>query len=118
MIDKSRSTHWRKNATNRIEPIVREFGFLNYDIGCLANIIIKGKEQANNNFKEKIIELIDAVNCEIKVPEFDIFVWALLYEGKDGYTESSRYILVIYILYYLNILKQNKLIQRLSKLFK
>jgi len=54
VIDKSQSTNWKELAIRRLEPFVEAFGFLNQDIGFLANVYVKSKESIAKNFKEKV----------------------------------------------------------------
>ena len=43
VIDKSQTANWKEIAIQRLKPFVEEFGFLNQDIGFLANVYVKTK---------------------------------------------------------------------------
>ena len=62
VIDKSQSTNWKELAIKRLEPFVEAFGFLNQDIGFLANVYVKSKESIAKSFKEKLEMLLQEIN--------------------------------------------------------
>ena len=89
VIDKSQSTNWKELSIKRLEPFVETFGFLNQDIGFLANVYVKSKESVAKRFKENLeIELqeINSRFSEVK-SKFSTSP-SVLMEDFD----SSRYI--------------------------
>jgi len=57
-IIQSQSEDTYELAKERLEPFVREFGFLNPDLGFLANVYIKSKEDLAVEFRKKLNEII------------------------------------------------------------
>lgn len=55
--DKSKDNNWKEIAINRLKPLVDKYGFLNQDVGFLANVIMKGKEHIAVNFQSTLWEL-------------------------------------------------------------
>jgi hypothetical protein len=51
IIDKSRSTDWKSQFIQRLDPWVKEFGFFNPDIGYLAGVFLKQKKEIAKKFR-------------------------------------------------------------------
>jgi DNA polymerase I-like protein with 3'-5' exonuclease and polymerase domains len=60
VIDKSRANK-QELLIKRLEPFVKEFGFLNPDIGYLANVCQKKKLSIAQDFRKKIVKILDAI---------------------------------------------------------
>ncbi len=119
VIDKSRNKNWEEEAIARLEPFVRELGFINADVGYLANVYLKVKESVAQTFRRKFIDVINA-NLMFKYNRStanNTPIWMLgnkvlgleyLTNGLNQTNEklklSFKLILVIYIYYYLNLL--------------
>ena len=119
VIDKSQSTNWKELAIRRLEPFVEAFGFLNQDIGFLANVYVKSKESIAKSFKEKLEMLLQDINSrfsEVKSKfttspsvfkeDFDSSR-CISFKDKDEFLKDMRIksILVIYNIYNQNSLK-------------
>jgi DNA polymerase I-like protein with 3'-5' exonuclease and polymerase domains len=59
VIDHSKDKNWKEKAISALEPFVREFGFLNQDIGFLANVYIGYKERVAIEFRQRATRLLD-----------------------------------------------------------
>ncbi|MEE4193957.1 MAG: hypothetical protein V2J07_02040, partial [Anaerolineae bacterium] len=59
VIDKSQTANWKEIAIQRLQPFVEEFGFLNQDIGFLANVYVKKKVDIAKQFQAKMTRLIN-----------------------------------------------------------
>ena len=57
-IDRSRNDNWKEVAIQRLKPFIEEFGFLNQDIGFLANVHVKSKEAIAKRFQSNMARLI------------------------------------------------------------
>ncbi len=60
-IDHSQNESWKEAAISTLEPFVREFGFLNPDIGYIANVFIKKKKEVAIKFQKKIDQIQQAI---------------------------------------------------------
>jgi len=60
IIDQSQNKYWKELAIQRLEPYVKEFGFLNPDIGFLANIYVESRKNVAKKFQNNIKKLTDA----------------------------------------------------------
>jgi len=125
-IDKSQSKNKETAAIAALEPFVREFGFLNQDIGFIANVFVKVKSGIANKFQRKILHILRANNLD-KVNDVTspLCFWEKDNSYKDIYKENDpkmnkgqlgahkpeyKLIFVLYNLYYNNLLKsQNNL---------
>jgi hypothetical protein len=58
IIDRSQSKNWKEIAIKQLEPFVEEFGFLNQDIGFLANVYQKSKSNIAERFQQKMFILL------------------------------------------------------------
>jgi len=63
-IDKSQSKNKDTAAIAALEPFVREFGFLNQDIGFLANVFVKSKSAIAKEFQRKMLYVLKANNLD------------------------------------------------------
>jgi uncharacterized protein YkvS len=131
-IDKSHSKNKETAAIAALEPFVREFGFLNQDIGFIANVFVKVKTSVAKEFQRKLVHVLKANNLD-KVND----VTSPLYLGEknntigDIYKENDpkmnkgqyesikpeyKLIIVLYNYLYRNYLKpENNLPVRISK---
>jgi len=66
VIDRSQNANWKKIAIKRLEPFVETFGFLNQDIGFLANVYVKSKAKKAKQFQENMAILINDVKDHIR----------------------------------------------------
>jgi len=66
VINQSQHKHWKDLTIQTLYPYVKEFGFLNPDIGYIANVYIKPKEKIAHDFQSKINGLIDIYNDGLK----------------------------------------------------
>ena len=131
-IDKSQNTNWKEVAIQRLRPFVEEFGFLNQDIGFLANVYVKSKGSIAKRFQSNMARLIYDVN-EL-IPEFkgncitsQLFGSEEIDSGrydcfKDKVelpeNEKMKLILALNILYNQNSLKHKILYVRLLNLIR
>jgi len=60
-IDRSQNANWKELAIQRLTPFVEEFGFLNQDIGFLANVYVKKKVDIAKQFQGNMARLINDV---------------------------------------------------------
>ena len=125
-IDKSRSNNWKDLAIQRLEPYVKEFGFLNSDVGYMASIFVKSKRKQANLFREKLFDVVKTYLCLFNTNNLnyqlslllgledlnnvpDLYSDKLLKNNeiqKDLSKDANSIcilILVLYILYYLNL---------------
>jgi len=133
LIDKSKNKNWKDLIIQRLDPYVKEFGFLNSDIRYLANVYIKKKGKKTTdlksaiNFRKKINELIklyelslkfqkkgnlEAINCLVagKIDSFDE-------KYKLNFERKRVTSLIENVLYQrLPLIKDNRLIQRYNNL--
>jgi hypothetical protein len=132
VIDKSQSTNWKELSIKRLEPFVEAFGFLNQDIGFLANVYVKSKESVAKRFKENLeIELQEinsrfsevkskfSTSASVLMEDFDSSGY-ISFKDNDELLEDMRIklILVIYNIYNQNSLKQKFLYDQLLNLSK
>ena len=61
VIDRSQNANWKEIAIQRLKPFVEEFGFLNQDIGFLANVYVKSKGNIAKQFQGNMARLIHDV---------------------------------------------------------
>ncbi|SDP81097.1 DNA polymerase family A [Desulforhopalus singaporensis] len=54
VIDKSKENSWKEIAINRLKPLVDKYGFLNQDVGFLANVFVKQKESIAVRFQSTL----------------------------------------------------------------
>ena len=59
VIDQSRNDSWQEKAIKQLKPFVEKFGFLNQDIGFLANVYIKPKESIVKRFQENLTKILE-----------------------------------------------------------
>lgn len=123
-IDQSKSAHWMDLAIQRLEPYVNEFGFLNSDIGFLANVFVKAKESTAREFRRKIDIVTKAYLYGLKSNEVNLKNRTLMkikemttYNNFMKITQRMKLINVLYNLYYKNLLKhENHLTLKLFNL--
>jgi DNA polymerase I len=131
-IDKSQSKNKETAAIAALEPFVREFGFLNQDIGFMANVFVKSKASVAKEFQRKLIHVLRAnnldkvndVTSQLYLGEKDISIGDT-YKGNDpdckkgqleDHKPKERLISVLYNLYYNNLpCAKNNLPARISK---
>ena len=81
VIDQSLNANWRELAVKRLEPFVEEFGFLNQDIGFLANVFVKvdSKEGIARRFQGILSKLITdrSTNSSGEISKFSTSVFML-----------------------------------------
>jgi DNA polymerase I-like protein with 3'-5' exonuclease and polymerase domains len=65
VIDKSQTANWKEITVQRLQPFVEEFGFLNQDIGFLANVYVKTKSRIAKQFQGNMTRLIHEAACLI-----------------------------------------------------
>ena len=137
VIDKSRSKHWKDIAIKKLDPYVKEFGFLNPDIGYIANVFVKSKNKQAEILREKIFDVL-CTYFSLKYSTNPNYRYSLLSLLEDCDTDSTIYtdiqtkqisglietisrlrddkkmyviqILVIYILYNVNLDILNKIL--------
>jgi len=69
VIDKSQTANWKEIAIQRLKPFVEEFGFLNQDIGFLANVYVRSKSRIAKQFQGNMERLIhEAISL---IPELE-----------------------------------------------
>jgi len=85
-IDKSQSKNKETAAIAALEPFVREFGFLNQDIGFIANVFVKVKASVAKEFQRKMLYVLRANNLD-KVND----VTSPLYLGEKDNTIGDIY---------------------------
>ncbi|MBT4527824.1 MAG: hypothetical protein HOC24_14870 [Deltaproteobacteria bacterium] len=131
-IDKSQSKNKETAAIAALEPFVREFGFLNQDIGFMANVFVKVKASVAKEFQRKILCVLRANNLD-KVNDVTspLCFWEKDNSYKDIYKENDpkmnkgqlnsyklkqRSISVLYNILYNNLpCTKNNLPARISK---
>ena len=133
IIDRSRSTNKKDLITDRLEPFVKEFGFLNSDIGYLANVYLKTKSKAAKEFRRKVFGILPVYLClnnqnevKFKYSSFlsledlrlctGIALGLCESEKSENLTNEEKtksvrkLILVLYILLYYNLLKNENIL--------
>ena len=69
IIDRSQTANWKEISIQRLKPFVEEFGFLNQDIGFLADVYVKSKSKIAKLFQGNMARLIhEAVSV---IPELE-----------------------------------------------
>jgi len=63
-IDKSRERNQVELAITTLEPFVEELGFLNPDIGYIANVFVKSKVDIAKEFQRKISQILNTYNSD------------------------------------------------------
>lgn len=124
VIDQSQNANWKELAIKRLEPFVEKYGFLNQDIGFLANVYIKSKIPIAQRFRENLSKLLDDnLNCSSRqLSQLCTSLFSL--EGKNcsfGYNcldlqsksglpedEKLKLIYVIYNNIYYNLLVRKR----------
>ena len=130
IIDQSQNKNWKELAIDRLKPFVDEFGFINPDIGFLANVYVKKKSTIAKRFQANIARLINDVK-EL-IPEFEgecitSKLFGLEEISSSGYTclkddvilpidEKIKLILVICNIYIQNSLEHKNLYVQLVNL--
>ena len=61
IIDRSQNANWKELAIQQLKPFVEEFGFLNQEIGFLANVYVKSKGTIAKQFQRNMARLIHDV---------------------------------------------------------
>ena len=122
IMDLSKSEHWRDLAIKRLEPYVREFGFLNPDIGFLANVYIKQKITVADKFRDKVNDLLKVIGYPNSMYSPLLLVEKGLVDGVDCFDMQNdakaldrmrcKSINVIYNLYYIKLLEQMNLLPK------
>ena len=133
VIDNSRSANWKEIAINRLEPFVEAFGFLNQDIGFLANVYVRSKSSIAKQFQENMKKILhDVTHC---YPESKSDLITSPFSRKEEFNSNvcncffkdeveslinmkMKLILVIKILYNLNLLKHKNLYVQIVNLLK
>jgi DNA polymerase I-like protein with 3'-5' exonuclease and polymerase domains len=126
IIDRSRSNDWKSQFIQRLEPWVKEFGFFSPDIGYLAGVFLKQKKEIAKEFRSKIFDIIRAYEIANNQDKVNSNTSQLLgregcYIGMDGCFKVIpgindekktilKLIVVLYILYYLNLLKSENIL--------
>ena len=129
IIDRSRLKDWKFQLTQRLDSWVKEFGFFNPDIGYLAGVFLKQKKEIAKDFRSKISDVIKAYVLanknkqeEVNYNTSNLLGWEECYTGMvDCFKGIPRIneeekkiilklILVIYNLYYLNLLKHENIL--------
>ena len=118
VIDRSQSKTWKELAISRLKPFVDEFGFLNQDIGFLANVYLKSKEKIASRFQENFSRILSISNQKISQVNFSSGVFIVsegsTYEGNTFLDDNAQVNQVedirrklIFVIY--NILNKNSL---------
>jgi len=131
-IDKSQNVNWKELAIQRLTPFVEEFGFLNQDIGFLANVYVKSKESIAKRFQKNLARLI--YDVKDLIPEFkgkcmtsQLFGWEEIDSDSYGCLKDKveipenykmKLILVLNILYNQNSLKHKIIYVQLLNLIR
>jgi len=69
IIDRSQTANWKEISIQRLKPFVEEFGFLNQDVGFMANVYVKSKSKIAKLFQGNMARLIhEAVSV---IPELE-----------------------------------------------
>lgn len=113
-IDRSQTANWMEIAIQRLKPFVEEFGFLNQDIGFLANVYVKKKVDIAKLFQGNMARLIhDAVSV---IPELKgnciTSQWGLsedvhgssrpfCFKDKDVLPKDDKIKLILVLIYYI-----------------
>ncbi len=117
IIDRSQSKTWKELAISRLKPFVDEFGFLNQDIGFLANVYLKSKDKIAGQFQKNFSRILSITNQEISQVNFSSGVFIVsegcTYEGNilDDNAQVNQVedikLKLIFVIY--NILNKNLL---------
>ena len=103
IIDCTRQNNKVDVAIQQLEPLVKQFGFMNIDIAYIANISAKGNENIAKEFQNKINKLLN-------IQEVIYFYFCILCEDNqlrsDLNKKSHDHNLDIYILYNLIIVSK------------
>jgi len=126
-IDRSRNDNWKELAIQRLRPFIEEFGFVNQDIGFLANVYVKSKRTIAKRFQSNMAKLI--YDVKEMIPEFEgncmtshLFGWEEIDSGKYNRfkvdvdlpeNDKMKLILALIELYNQNSLKHKYLYIRL-----
>jgi hypothetical protein len=118
-IDKSQSKNKETAAIAALEPFVREFGFLNQDIGFMANVFVKSKTSVAKEFQRKMVHVLRANSLNKVNDVYGPFCFLEkdnsykdIYKENDPDTEKrqledhklkERLISVLYNIYYKNL---------------
>ncbi|BBO76179.1 hypothetical protein DSCW_35960 [Desulfosarcina widdelii] len=130
VIDRSQNANWKELAIQRLKPFVEDFGFLNQDIGFLANVYVKSKDTIAKRFQVKISRLIHDVKDiipELKGNHMTSQLFGSEEISSSGYTclkdddelaenEKIKLILALKELLNQNSLEHKKLYARLVNL--
>ena len=131
-IDKSQSKNKETAAIAALEPFVREFGFLNQDIGFIANVFVKVKASVAKEFQRKILcvlrannlDKVNDVTSQLCLGEKNNTIGDIYKENDpkmnkgqlNAYKSKERSIIVLYNLLYKNLpCTKNNLSARISK---
>ena len=132
VIDRSQNANWKELAIQRLRPFVEEFGFLNQDIGFLANVYVKSKGAIAKQFQKNMARLINDVKDLIPELKGNCMTSQLFGSeeiNSSGYTcfkdddflptkEKIKLILALNILYNQNSLEHKNLYVRLVNLIR
>jgi len=132
VIDKTRSANWKEIAIQRLESFVETFGFLNQDIGFLANVYVKSKSGIAKQFQENMSTLFHGINScySMSKSEFTTSLFSRKEEfNSSGYScfkdedkslsnMRRKLILVIKVLYNQNSLRHENLYDQTVNLIK
>ena len=132
VIDKTRSANWKEIAIQRLESFVETFGFLNQDIGFLANVYVKSKSGIAKQFQENMITLFHGINSCFSMSKSEFAT--SLFSRKEEFNSSGcscfkdedkslsnmrrKLILVIKVLYNQNLLRHENLYDQIVNLIK
>jgi DNA polymerase I-like protein with 3'-5' exonuclease and polymerase domains len=130
VIDKSRSANWKEIAIKQLEPFVEAFGFLNQDIGFLANVYVKSKSGIAKQFQENMSTLFHGINSCFSISKSEFTT--SLFSRKEEFNSSGnscfkdedelltnmirKLILVIKVLYNQNSLSHKNICNQLVSL--
>lgn len=133
IIDKSRSGNKKDLIIQRLKPFVKEFGFLNSDIGYISNVYLKTKSKAAKEFRRKVFDVLSAYLCLNNLNKVNFQYSPFLFledlglykeiafelcesEKSENFVNDemkkllSKLILVLYNLYYYNLLKNENIL--------
>ena len=129
-VDRSQNANWKELAIQRLKPFIEEFGFLNQDIGFLANVYVKSKGSIAKRFQWNLARLI--YDIKEMIPEFkgkcmtsQLFGWEeICSNGNNCFhddvklpeDDKMKLILALNILYNQNSLKHKNLYVQLLNL--
>lgn len=123
-IDRSKSANWKEIAISQLDPFVKEYGFLNQDIGFLSGVYVKSKENLFSEFNLRLEDIIkghlfshrDQTNSEFR--PFCLWEKSFLSSGlplnpSSKEDELKTYLIfVIYNIYYKNLVGNNKYLSK------